>query len=425
MLCLCFFTSVPHLALATDGSIEMEHRRNLSDSIVRNVLRFSPIYEKAVESYNAELYVKSIMHVKKRNFFLRFAPFMFRSDRKVKECITESMNELYFSAPNVYSQKVKALSGTTKHLEGMSNITFQYFHMNIYSSSLLCDKLLSPLASNAPKYYTYKIDSVFKDIGGSQYKIRIIPKYQSYQLMDGYMIVSDQQWTVRELYLEGQSEYLKFNVKIWMGSNGSEAFLPVRYKTDIFFKLLGNAIDLNYMANLKYNDIKMSELKTPQNNKTKYDLSESYSLTYSGDSCITDSTHFAKLRPLPLSDADKLLYSDYAMNRQSTYFVKKMYQMNNRAFWGQAGDLLLSSYTVNMSTLGDVKCSPIINPFLMSYSHNDGFSYRQEFKYHRLFSDDRLLRVVPKIGYNFKRSEFYWTINSDFDYWPAKRASIH
>ena len=54
-----------------------------------------------------------------------------------------------------------------------------------------------------------------------------------------------------------------------------------------------------------------------------------------------------------------------------------------------------------------------------------GFSYRQEFKYNRLFTGDRLLRVVPKLGYNFKRKEFYWSINSDFDYWPRKRAALH
>ena len=56
---------------------------------------------------------------------------------------------------------------------------------------------------------------------------------------------------------------------------------------------------------------------------------------------------------------------------------------------------------------------------------SNGFSYRQEFKYNRLFAGDRLLRVVPKLGYNFKRKEFYWSVNSDFDYWPRKRAALH
>lgn len=61
----------------------------------------------------------------------------------------------------------------------------------------------------------------------------------------------------------------------------------------------------------------------------------------------------------------------------------------------------------------------------MSYSGKNGFSYRQEFKYNRLFKGDRLLHVVPRIGYNFKERIFYWQVRSDFDYWPRKRAALH
>ena len=97
----------------------------------------------------------------------------------------------------------------------------------------------------------------------------------------------------------------------------------------------------------------------------------------------------------------------------------------SQVFFGQLGDVLLSSHTVDFSRFGSVRSSPLINPLLLSYSPSNGFSYRQEFKYNRLFRNDRLLRVVPKIGYNFTRKEFYWSVNSDFYYWPQKRASLH
>ena len=94
-------------------------------------------------------------------------------------------------------------------------------------------------------------------------------------------------------------------------------------------------------------------------------------------------------------------------------------------FWGQVGDVLTSRYTVDLAQIGSVRCSPLINPFLLSYSGSNGFSYRQEFKYNRLFTGDRLLRVNPQVGYNFTRKEFYWRVRSDFDYWPRKRAALH
>lgn len=80
---------------------------------------------------------------------------------------------------------------------------------------------------------------------------------------------------------------------------------------------------------------------------------------------------------------------------------------------------------MDLSKLGSVRCSPLINPFLLSYSGKNGFSYRQEFKYNRIFTGDRLLRLVPRLGYNFKYNEFYWSVKSDFDYWPRKRAALH
>lgn len=76
---------------------------------------------------------------------------------------------------------------------------------------------------------------------------------------------------------------------------------------------------------------------------------------------------------------------------------------------------------MDLSHVGSVKCSPIINPLLLSYSGSNGFSWRQDFKYNRLFSGDKVLRIVPRIGYNFTRKEFYWSANADFDYWPQKR----
>ena len=40
---------------------------------------------------------------------------------------------------------------------------------------------------------------------------------------------------------------------------------------------------------------------------------------------------------------------------------------------GELGDMLISSYNVNLSSMGSVHCSPLINPVLLDYSHSRGF----------------------------------------------------
>ena len=104
----------------------------------------------------------------------------------------------------------------------------EYFHINIYSSTLLYDKLLSPLAPNAKKYYTYYIDTVMGEAHDRQFKIRFMPKSKSFQLVGGYLMVSDNVWSVREIRFSGRSEMLRFNNLVKMGNVGdSDEFLPV------------------------------------------------------------------------------------------------------------------------------------------------------------------------------------------------------
>ena len=137
----------------------------------------------------------------------------------------------------------------------------EYFNVNIYSSSLLNDeRLLSPLAKNGQKYYKYRIDSVMGDPNNLDYRIRFIPRTKSDQLVGGYMVVSSNVWSVREIRFSGRSELITFTCWIQMGDVGKKnEFLPVRYDVEALFKFLGNKVDGNYTASLDYKSIELKE----------------------------------------------------------------------------------------------------------------------------------------------------------------------
>lgn len=398
-----------------------------ADSIMEKVIFFAPFYEGIIDCYKAELYVKGRVNIRKKNHILRFVPSMFRIRKGVKEYMMETYSDWHFKAPNIYDQKIKATVGTASEFWNLDGRLPEYFHINIYSSTLLYDKLLSPLAPNAKKYYTYRIDTVMGEKHDLRYKIRFMPKNKSFQLVGGYMIVSDNVWSVREIRFAGRNEMLRFNNLVRMGDVGEpNEFLPIHYNIEATFRFLGNVVDGNYTAVLDYKDIvqKDPSVNLKKKEVTKYDLSESYTLRSDTNASQRDTTYFNEIRPLPLSPHEETLYYDY-FQRHDTLLWKKKPKNKNLEFWGQIGDALISRYTVNLAKVGSVRCSPLINPFLLSYSGKNGLSYRQEFKYNRLFKGDRLLRVVPRIGYNFKENEFYWRMKADFDYWPRKRAALH
>lgn len=385
-------------------------------------MTFAPFYEKIVNDYRADLYIKGKLNIRKKNFMFRYLPKMFRMQKGVREYLMESYSDLHFTAPDIYDQKVKAGYGTV-FSGGFQATMLEYFHVNVYSATLLYDRLLSPLAKNGKKYYRYQIDTIMGGQDNLHYKIRFIPKTKSDQLVGGYMIVSSDVWSVREIRFSGRSELLTFENLIKMGEVGDDnEFLPVRYEFKVRFNFVGNVVDGSYLASLDYSSIELKEKSKYRKEKKKFNLTESYTLRCDTNSLHLDSAYFASLRPIELMNDEKKLYEDYAFRKDTTALKPPS---KRRVFWGEIGDFLLSDLNVDLSRIGSVKCSPIINPLLLSYSGSNGFSWRQDFKYNRLFSGDKLLRIVPRIGYNFTRKEFYWSANADFDYWPQKRGAIH
>ena len=183
-----------------------------ADSLISNVISFAPLYKDIIGEYKADLYIKGQVNIRKKNYLLRYVPSMFRIKRGVRKYLMEVSSDLHFSAPNIYDQKVKAAVGTSSGFWKLDGRLPDYFHINLYSPSLLYDKLLSPLSPNAKKYYKYSVDSVIYSDHDLRYRIRFAPKIKSFQLVSGYMIVSDQIWSVREIRFDGRSEFLRINL---------------------------------------------------------------------------------------------------------------------------------------------------------------------------------------------------------------------
>ena len=70
---------------ATKKSVSYTHldvykRQHVSSaaSIMEKVILFAPLYERIIESYKAELYIKGWVNIRKKNHILRYIPSMFR-----------------------------------------------------------------------------------------------------------------------------------------------------------------------------------------------------------------------------------------------------------------------------------------------------------------------------------------------------------
>lgn len=399
-----------------------------ADSLMSRVIFFAPMYEQAVGAYKAELYIKGCINIRKQNFLLRFWPSIFRFRKGVREYMMEAYGDLHYTSPDKYDHRVRAVTGTLSEFWQMDHRLPEYFHINVYSSSLLDDKLISPVSPKAAKYYEYRVDSVWGPSYQREFKIRFVPRNKSYQLVSGYLVVTENVWSIREMHFSGRSEWFSATVLLRLGEVGArDEFLPHECVVDGRFSLLGNKIEGQYMAIMEYKEItpRVPLAAEPPADKSPYDLTSSYILRCDTNAYVRDTATFNVLRPIPLTLHERALYESYYMYRDSVPWQKKRKRHKALDFWGGVGDALINNYTLDFAKMGSVRCSPLINPLLISYSGSNGISYRQQFKYNCLLPGDRLLRIVPQIGYNFTRKEFYWSLSSDFDYWPQKRAALH
>lgn len=401
----------------------------VSDSILTSIFQFSSLYSKVIDEYKAEMYMKGRLKVHKSNRLIRYIPSMFRLEKGVNEYMIESISEMHYTAPDIYNRKVKAVSSTFPRLKGQLTDLTDFLNMNMYSSSMMSDKLLSPLDKESSRYYNYLLDSIIGSSDNLVYKIQIVPKYKGTQLVNGYILVSDQIWSIREIYMEGQFDMIHFKLRRVMGEVGEEEFLPVHFDLNLTFKFMGNHLEMNNCGQMKYNHISLYSggKRRKSTKKHFHDLTELYSLTFDSTQVVTDKVAFARMRPSPLlADEDSLYRSFYL--RRDTIARSQQYETGKRTkssvFWGQVGDMLIGNYNINLAGMGSLKCSPLINPVMFSYSHSRGISYKQRFKYNKLFPDDRLLRITPQIGFNFSRKELYVKADAQFQYWPQKLGSL-
>ena len=140
---------------AMEKSDSVSHYQVIQDSILQNIFQFSPFYSKIVDEYKADVYLKGRVKVHKSNKLVRYIPSMFRLEKGINDYIIESLSEMHYTAPDIYNRKVKAISSTFPRHRGQLTDLTDFLNMNIYSSSIMSDKLLSPLDKERSKQVLY------------------------------------------------------------------------------------------------------------------------------------------------------------------------------------------------------------------------------------------------------------------------------
>ena len=428
---MVFLNPIPGMS---DNAITLVPKKTaVPDSLLEKMFHSASRYSELVKEYKCDLYLKGHFKVHHQNRLMRYLPSMFRLEKGISNYVHESISELHYTAPSIYDRKLRALISTFPNPKSETFDVLDYMKFNIYSSSVLEDKILSPLNATAQTHYRYELDTINYIYGAPIYKINIIPKYKSTQLLEGSLWMSSWDWTVKVFDLRGKYDLVGFRMYMRMGDTEETKYLPTLMNIDLNFKFLGNHLEMNYTGWMRYNMVKFlkkGEMLDKRKKKEMLNLSNSYTLTCDTSKLLTNRDSFYRLRPIPLDYHEDTLYTAFDRRKEQKRIDQakrdsmRTKKQKNLIFWGQLGDALISSYNIDLPHIGNIRCSPLINPVLISYSHRRGISYKQVFKFNKLFYSGKHLRIVPQIGYNFTKKEFYAKGDLKYVYNPRKNASL-
>ena len=243
VLALCF-TVVPARG-ETAGRGE-RYSQAAPDSVLARMFDASAAHSVKVKDYKCELYLKGHLKVHKQNRIIKYLPSMFRLEKGVNDYLYESISDLHYTAPDIIDRKVRALSTTFPNAKGEIFDVINYLHFNIYSPSLMNDRIVSPLNRESRVHYRYSLEDVVFQSGGAVYKIRITPRYKSTQLVEGVIWVSSLDWTIRYIDLSGHYDLVEFQLSMQMGDTEETKYLPMVFNLDLHFRFLRNHLEMRY-----------------------------------------------------------------------------------------------------------------------------------------------------------------------------------
>lgn len=418
-----------------NGGVRQEAGSIVPDSIMKLLLDGAEINSHRVKEYECELYLKGKLTVHKKNRIIKYVPSMFKLEKGINQYMHESVSSLHYTAPGIYDRKIKAVSTTFPNPYGEVFDFMDYVKFNVYGSSVMENKVLSPFSKQSRKLYQYYIEDVAENLEGKIYQIRVAPLFNSTQLLEGSFWVSDTDWTIKYMDVKGKYALMTYHLSMRMGDTEETKFMPQLFNLDLDFKFLRNHLEMNYTGWMTYSKVALfppDGKEWLELRKTRsHNLSTSYTLTCDTSQVSLDPDSFNRIRPIPLDNEESVLYRErkerLMMQAVEDTLQKRLpvtRKKRNMVFLGQLGDALISSYNIDLSKVGSVNCSPIINPLYVSYSHRKGLAYKQVFKYNKLFHDGRLLRIVPQVGYNFTKKELYASADVQYIYNPQKQGRI-
>jgi hypothetical protein len=233
--------------------------------IMRKAIGMAPYYLNIVSYYRADVYLKGTLFVKKIPRLLQKSiKVEARNDEGVSVSsnrvkagdvfVMESFNEIEFTAPDKYSQKVISLNSTFP-AEG-NNVSPMDFIKASFYEPLIANIAISPLSPKAFSYYRFRFMGSTRQNDYLVNKIQVIPKIKSQQLFNGDICIIDDLWCLQSIDLNNDNIAGNITIRQLYLPVQEDTWLPVSHRFGFDIDIMGVKAYAGYLSSVKYNEVK-------------------------------------------------------------------------------------------------------------------------------------------------------------------------
>ncbi len=486
------FYEIPEVRISASGE-------DPAYDIMRRAIGMAPYYLNYVSSWKAEVYIRGNIVFRKipklvqRSVRMDYGANTPSGTVPVREgdiYMMESYNEVEFTAPDNYLQKVISVNSTFP--DQGDNITPMDIIKASFYQPVIADIAISPLSPEAFSYYRFRYLGASLQGELTVFKIQVTPRMKSQQLFEGSIYILEDLWCLHSLNLSNNNIAGKISIEQLYIPVERDMWMPVSLKFDMEVSILGFKADAGYGSSMKYSAVTLNQsLKKPGKDSesavsTAYTTDDMKDRKISGqqekierilekdeltnrdmvamarlmnreargkgadtarkdleirdkttriiekDAGRKDSTFWAEIRPVPLSDAEarSIRIRDSIRNTglKTQEILTDSIAGNQTAKKGSFASVVkraVSGHTWYGSGGAGFTFGGLAGPANISFNPVDGFVYGLDFRLSGNIRNSGSAYVAPEISYAFSREKLMWRLNGGYSFKTSPSKSIY
>jgi len=188
------------------NQVSISSKVNPAHRIIRNAIANREAYLQKINSFTSDFYSKGVFGIKnapKKIFGQKIGDLggTLDSTRSGVVYLSETVSKIAYQRPNVFKETIIA-SKVSGNDNGFSYNQASQVDFNFYKNTVeLESKVISPIATYAFNYYTYKLVGTFYENDFLINKIEVSPKHKTDNAFTGIIYIVEDQWAIYGLDL--------------------------------------------------------------------------------------------------------------------------------------------------------------------------------------------------------------------------------